>query len=188
MDYKRFQSQFNSWYNDLPYRVSNMAVNDILLNFQKRHGSYQNGVFVRWKKRKTIKGHKSSNRALLIKSGRLWRSIRPAPLAGVARVITDVPYAQIHNEGGRIKGTFRVRAHKRTNTKRMRVKQTNVKTRRVSSRMKTVRSGKIDVKAHSRKVDTKIDQRQFMSVSPHFEKELEMTVLNELEQMFLNSM
>ncbi len=48
---KFFQSEFRTWYRTtLPYKVSVMAKNDIILNFTKRHGSYtQNGkAFEKW--------------------------------------------------------------------------------------------------------------------------------------------
>lgn len=92
----------------LPREVSNIAVEEFKFNF--RLGGYRGDTgVVFWKKRKYMTRGKS--RALLIKSGRLKRGIRAAPLPDRARVINDVPYARAHNEGFR--GTVRVRAHRR---------------------------------------------------------------------------
>uniref|UniRef100_UPI001F46270F phage virion morphogenesis protein n=2 Tax=Flavobacteriaceae TaxID=49546 RepID=UPI001F46270F len=57
---------------------------------------------------------------------------------------TDVPYAQIHNEGGTIKATARVRAHSRT---------------------RKGRNQPIKVKAHTRQMNAKIPKRQFLGES-----------------------
>jgi phage gpG-like protein len=65
-----------------------------------------------WKNRKAPKGKnankKSSKRAILVKSGLLKRSVRVTRSTGTDIAIgSDLPYAQVHNEGlraGRGKG------------------------------------------------------------------------------------
>lgn len=83
----------------------------------------------------------------LVESGRLRRSLRTEVTPTGGRVFTEVPYAQIHNEGGTITGSVYVRAH----TYR-------------------TRSGKqAQRRAHTRSVNTSIPQRQFMGHSPELE-------------------
>ncbi|WP_370408967.1 phage virion morphogenesis protein [Tenacibaculum dicentrarchi] len=78
-------------------------------------------------------------------SGRLKKSIRKISEGKYYVLIgTDVPYAQIHNEGGTIKATARVRAHSRT---------------------RKGRNQPIKVKAHTRQMNTKIPKRQFLGES-----------------------
>jgi phage gpG-like protein len=80
---------------------------------------------------------------LLLKTGRLKRSIRKIS-ATTDRIIigTDVPYAQIHNEGGTINTTVTVRAHTRTR-----------------------RGRSENVRGHSRRMNLNIPQRQFLGNS-----------------------
>ena len=76
-------------------------------------------------------------------SGRLKKSIRVTKTTRNSVTIgTDVPYAQIHNEGGVINKTVKVREH---------------------NRKRKGRSEK--VKAHSRKMNTTIPKRQFIGES-----------------------
>ncbi|MCG8713828.1 hypothetical protein G1L01_13390 [Tenacibaculum finnmarkense] len=78
-------------------------------------------------------------------SGRLKKSIRKISEGKYYVLIgTDVPYAQIHNEGGTIKATARIRAHSRT---------------------RKGRNQPIKVKAHTRQMNTKIPKRQFLGES-----------------------
>ena len=79
----------------------------------------------------------------LVETGRLRRSLRTEVNGLEARIYTEVPYAQIHNEGGQAKFTANVRAHSR--------------------------KGK-PVKAHARTVDHVMPQRQFMGPSEALEK------------------
>ncbi len=97
----------------LPAEVSIIATDEFKGNF--RIGGYRgdNGVTF-WRARKLSK--KSKGRAILIKSGRLRRGIRPQPTYDSARVVNDVPYAKAHNEG--FEGTVRVRGRMKKNGKR----------------------------------------------------------------------
>jgi phage gpG-like protein len=63
-----------------------------------------------WAKRK-----RKDKGSLLVKSGRLKRSIRKISEGDFfVYVGTDVPYAQIHNEGGEVNKITNVRSHTRT--------------------------------------------------------------------------
>lgn len=95
----------------IPQVVATEAV-----NFSKERFVAQNWVDFNtqpWAKRKRRRGGKQRNRgAVLVSSGRLKRSIRKILVTTDMVVIgSDVPYAQIHNDGFR--GCETVKAHKR---------------------------------------------------------------------------
>ncbi len=81
--------------------------------------------------------------SLMVKSGRLKRSIRVTNVtANSVTIGTDVPYAQIHNEGGTINHTVSIKSFTRT------------------------RKGRNEtVKAHNRKRIINMPKRQFMGES-----------------------
>lgn len=95
------------------------------------------------------------------KSGRLKRSIRK--LRGTATTVvigTDVPYAEIHNEGGTINKSTRVRAHRRT------------------------RKGKTTyVQAHSRKMNLTMPQRRFIGESALLSRRMERKLQKEMNKI-----
>ena len=99
-----------------------------------------------WKKRK-----KADRGSLMVRSGRLKRSIRKMSEGDYfVYVGTDVPYAQIHNEGGDINKTVTVRTHSRTRKERTET-----------------------VKSHRRKMNIKMPKRQFIGDSNALAKRLE---------------
>jgi phage gpG-like protein len=87
---------------------------------------------------------KEANRgSLMVKSGRLKRSIRVTKVTRNSVTIgTDVPYAEIHNEGGVITQSIGIKAHSRTRKGRSH-----------------------DVKSHSRKRRITIKERRYMGES-----------------------
>lgn len=98
--------------------------------------------------------------SLMIRTGRLKRSIRKVREGAFYVVIgTDVPYAQIHNEGGQIKKNVRVRAHRRR-TKR----------------------GMVPVEAHQRKMNLKMPKRQFLGDSAFLSKYISRHMMQEVEK------
>ncbi|PCH69406.1 MAG: hypothetical protein COC06_07625 [Bacteroidales bacterium] len=110
----------------------------------------------------------STKRGILVNSGRLKRSIRiTRSTYNSIWIGTDVPYAQIHNEGGRVKGTARVSAHNR-----------KAFTRRRKGRKETVQAHA--VKAHARKVNFIMPRRQFMGTSAVLDKKIERTLTAEI--------
>ncbi|MBE7661085.1 MULTISPECIES: phage virion morphogenesis protein [Tenacibaculum] len=115
----------------------------IAVNFSKDRFRQKNWVDTsqeKWTPRKRKRAG-----SILVKSGRLKRSIRKISEGKYYVLIgTDVPYAQIHNEGGTIKATARVRAHSRT---------------------RKGRNQPIKVKAHTRQMNAKIPKRQFLGES-----------------------
>ncbi len=140
----------------LPARVATCAV-----NFSKQRFVEQNWHDTTpepWKPRsgKRRGGEKRQNGAILVDSGRLKRSIRVIS-ADANRVIigTDVPYAEIHNEG--LDGQVNVRQHTRRSRK---------------GRLYTVR-------AHTRRVH--MPQRRFLGESHELANQLENLITTELK-------
>ena len=99
-----------------------------------------------WEKRK-----KADRGSLMVRSGRLKRSIRKISEGDYfVYVGTDVPYAKIHNEGGEINKTVTVRTHDRT------------------------RKGRVEtVKSHRRKMKLTMPKRQFLGDSKALAKRIE---------------
>jgi len=105
-----------------------------------------------WKPRK-----RKDTGSLMTKSGRLKRSVRVLKKTRRSVTIgTDVPYAQIHNEGGYIRETVQVKAHSRKRSGRQ-----------------TRGTGKIHVKSHSRRMNLKVPPRPFLGESKTLAEKIE---------------
>ncbi len=79
----------------------------------------------------------------------------------LVKIQTDVEYAQIHNEGGTVSGTYSVRAHTRT-----------------------VKGKTQNVKAHTRNVNYTMPKRQFMGESAELDKKIADAIEEELDKIF----
>lgn len=142
--------------NAMPARVGTCAV-----NFSKQRFVQQNWHDTTpepWKPRSRTRrgGERRQSGAILVDSGRLKRSIRVVS-ADPNRVIigTDVPYAEIHNEG--LDGEVSVRKHSRRS-----------------------RKGRLHiVKAHKRRVH--MPQRRFLGESQALATQLEELMIKELK-------
>lgn len=89
-----FKELKRQWQKDKPRLLREMGefvVNDTINNFKEK--SFEG---VKWAPRKD----RTNRRALLVKSGALRRSVRAQVLGDKVKISTDLPYAQIHNEGG----------------------------------------------------------------------------------------
>jgi phage gpG-like protein len=94
-DLKRFESQ-------LPAVVSEMGAigqNHFVKSFQKQ--GFENVTLEKWKPRKSNRADRGKpNRAILVKSGALRRSIRRIAIGKYGyNIVSDLPYAKIHNDG-----------------------------------------------------------------------------------------
>ena len=83
----------------IPNRVKQIGLEHFDNSFAQ--GGWTGGAFIPWEKRKS-KSKKNQGRALMIVSSRLRRSLRGKDSSNRVTFSTDVPYAQIHNEGGDI--------------------------------------------------------------------------------------
>jgi phage gpG-like protein len=155
--FNKIAVDFRKFIKNLPNDVSHIAEKQFKQFFVRQGYVNANGIFIPWKKRSTKKGKRDSGRGILIKSGRLKRSIRAAALPGIARVVTDVPYAKAHNEG--VTETVSVKAHQRNRYKKV---KTKIKTKSGKERNRTdkQKTGSGTVKSHSRKMN--LPARPFM--------------------------
>lgn len=152
-------------YKTLPRKIAVTAVNFSKENF-KRQGWLDNGL-QKWVLRKKRGARKTDNRAVLVKSGRLRRSIRATSVTDSQIIIgTDVPYAQIHNEGGTGEVTQNVGAHTR--------KEHSRSGRKVQA---------ATVRAYTRKRKLNVPKRQFMGPSQALNKRVERLIKKEFDDV-----
>lgn len=157
----------------LPRKVAAIVVDFFKGRFQRQ--SWIGRTTEKWAPRKG-KGKKNKGRAILVKTGRLRRSIRAVNITEGQIVIgTDVPYAKIHNEGGKIEGAQNVssytrRAHRRKGYTRAgrKIKGTQVK--------------QSTVKSHTRRVNRVMPRRQFMGASEALNKRVRGSIEREINQ------
>ncbi|CAA0159002.1 phage virion morphogenesis protein [Tenacibaculum maritimum] len=148
-------------------------VGAIAVNFSKQRFRDKNWVGrnrEKWAKRK-----RPGRGSLMSKSGRLKRSIRKLAQGNYYVFIgTDVPYAQIHNEGGTISKTVSVRAHTRKVNSRTRA------TTRGNGRTRNAKKTQTRVKAHTRRMNLRIVKRQFMGNSDVLTRRIERHMYKEI--------
>lgn len=185
-DYKRYTST-------LAMRISQRALLEMKSNFARQGYDSESG-FRRWPKRR---GERSlvawkkrkdpNNRALLIKSGRLRRSLRAAPLYQIARVVTDVPYAEALHTG--FKGTVSqtVKAHTRKKMGKLGIIKTNSKKKSTAIKFGKAQVGQTKVKSFNRTMKMNLRARPFLTVGPKFLEQEELRLLESLEAIFLRS-
>lgn len=185
-----FEKNLRVYLRRLPLRLSQRALLVMNSNFDRGGYETESGSFVRWKPRKksTWKIKSDEGRALLIQTGRLRRSLKADPLMdGTPRVITDVPYADAHQNGFSGRVTQKVGSYNRSvNGKLGVIKTTSLKkSTRIS--FGTAKVGQRKVKAYTRTINQNIPQRPFMQVGKSFLDAEEKDLLNSLENLFLQS-
>ncbi|MBS2100696.1 phage virion morphogenesis protein [Carboxylicivirga linearis] len=150
LEYIQLLDRVSTAVTKLPQVAATEAV-----NFSKERFRAQNWVDINtepWKKRKPVRGEskRTAGRAVLVKSGRLRRSIRKVSVTAEKAVIgTDVPYAEAHNNGFRGRVIQSVRSHTR----------------------RTMR-GEVNVRAHSRTINQNIPRRRFIGTSATLDRRL----------------
>jgi phage gpG-like protein len=171
-----------SAYKKLPTEIATIAVNFSKERFREQN--WWDTSEIKWKERKRNRnGSKKKSQTLLVGTGRLKRSIRKIS-ANESQIIigSDVPYAQIHNDGGTIKGTVTVKAHKRKiiSNETVGTGVFNIRSRRERTKRIRVQFGEANVKSHTRKMNVSIPARPFIGQSA----ELEKRILNHIQTTF----
>lgn len=158
-DLKKFESQ-------LPAVVSEMGAigqNHFVKSFQKQ--GFENVTLEKWKPRKDTRMDRGKpNRAILVKSGALRRSIRRVAIGKYGyNIVSDMPYAKIHNDGGLINKDFnrKILSFNRDN------KFVSQKTRK--GRNMTTYQQQVTINAHS----IRMPKRQFMGYSRNMNSKIE---------------
>ena len=144
-DLTRKMDALSNTYRTLPKELGAIAVNFSKERFinQAWLDSTKENWQPRKRSRRSVHNKKTTNQTLLVQTGRLKKSIRVIS-ADESKIIvgSDVPYAQIQNDGGVINKTVNVKQHSRK------------------------RNGRdITVKAHTRKMNTTIPSRRFLGAS-----------------------
>jgi phage gpG-like protein len=98
----------------IPAKIKQIGLEHFDNSFARQ--GFEGGVYLPWQKLKQTK--KNKGKAILIKSGRLRRSIKGKITPGKVIFSTDVPYAKIHNEGGTIQRNAMSRLYIQNRTKR----------------------------------------------------------------------
>lgn len=155
--------------SNLPTMMGTMAV-----NFSKERFRQQNWLDNTpepWERRKGEQtGSRRGQRAVLVKSGRLLRSLRKISVSRNRVIVgTDVPYAQAHNDGATINKVANVRTY----TKRQYTRTRNGNRETVSSHT---------VQAHRRNMNLTLPQRRFMGESATLNRKLDELINREINK------
>lgn len=168
--------KFRKFREALPMVASEILANQFEEHFRQEGYYDENGTFHPWEDRAS-----GGSRGILQKTGRMRRSLRAFPRADEARVVTDVPYFEAHDQG--FKGRVNIPQHTR---KVFAVKKEKFRTR--SGRLRTVRTkldkGEVTVKAHTRQMN--LPQRQIFSDAKPALDEIEEHIFDSLDRIFLS--
>lgn len=155
----------------MPRIAGGLAVSHFKQGFKDQ--GFTDNSLEKWKPRKAPEKGRRGRRSILIKTGALRRSVRIVRIGhNRVQVGSDLPYARIHNEGGRITGSQQVDRHtRRAHTRRVRGRRQNVSEHQVRS--------------HSRTVNTQIPKRQFIGGSSKLNRKIEHKLIQELRRILL---
>lgn len=161
----------------IPSRAATVAV-----NFTKERFRQQNWLDVSpdpWERRKRKpRETRTDRRHVLIKSGRLMRSIRKITANSDRSIIgTDVEYAAAHNDGLTIQATQNVGSHQVRSYRRRAHERTR------NGRVESVSSANVsahNVRSHRRNVNFKMPQRKFLGTSAVLTGKIETMMQNEI--------
>jgi phage gpG-like protein len=187
-----FQMKFKDFRaNKFPRLAAREALKVFDENFD--NGGFTNKIFIRWKPRKDRDGNngrklgdggKQQGRALLIKTGRLRRSLRIGSVnSKQVKLVAgnqDVDYAGIHNQGGTITGSVTVKAHTRNHFEIDEVSKPGAR----KPKYVKISTGSSQVKAHTRKMNTKIPRRQFMGASEKLNDRVARIFFNNINRLW----
>jgi len=173
-DFEKQLKKLQQAQSRIPQRAAVVAV-----NFSKERFRMKNWIDKRrepWKDRKR-KGRGST----MVASGRLKRSIRKIQLGRNFAIIgSNVPYAQIHNDGGIIKEKVHVKEHKRKVT--VQRSRKNPRTRKGVLKGR-VAIGESTVTAHVRQMNTKIPARTFLAPSALLGRRIERQIVSDIKKV-----
>ena len=167
----------------LPVQLGNDIKNFALRNFQAQ--GFWDASIERWPKRKSKKDDKG--RAILVKSGRLRRSIKVAATNWTRiRVGSyNVPYAKIHNEGGEISHKSRTSIMNFRNVDEYRKMGKNGKmTVFMGAKLTTKKKAKFSQKVSIGAYQSTMPQREFLGKSVKLSGTLRSTIIREMDKSF----
>lgn len=161
----------------LPQAMADAARNFFVDSFTKQGWDTGHGI-KKWKPSKKSDGRR--RRAILVKTGRLRKSIRirHATFRRIT-IAAEAPYAAAHNFG--VDETVTVRAHTRRTYGRVQEKYTT-SSGKERTRTKRVETGSHIVRSHTRHMQ--LPQRQFMGDSQMLDQKLDRIVERAVEEIF----
>lgn len=165
-----------------PGMMGNIAVNFFLDRFKDQ--AWIGNVRQPWAARKVNTkwgpAKRNKGRAILIDKGALRRATRITKVtAGEVHIGNNMPYARAHNEGMRLGLIQKVRGYQRSITKFGTIKGKSLKTRSKLTYGRVDTGKRTAVASHTRKVNMKLPQRQFMGYSPYLQKMIERKLMAE---------
>ena len=172
-DFEKKIDALLSTYKKLPTEIATIAVNFSKERF--RDQAWLDKTKSKWKPRKTKRGRTGKrSQTLLVDTGRLKRSIRKIKATPKQVIIgTDVPYAQIHNDGGTINKSVNVKSHViKSHRRKSHTRERKGRTEKIKAQ--TVKA--YTVKAHTRKMNTKIPARRFIGNSYTLTRRIELHI------------
>lgn len=151
----------------------------IAVNFSKDRFIYKNWID------KSVKKWESRQRpdrgSLLVRTGRLKRSVRKIMTGDYYIMVgTDVPYAKLHNEGGTINETVKVKGFQRK--LKIRARSIDRRTGWVRKLKKVIGTQLVNVKAHLRKMNLTMPKRQFIGDSSLLARRIEKYMINQIDK------
>lgn len=162
---------------DILLKMGTIAVNFTLENFQK--GGFQGASFEPWTPRKKPT-KKTAGKKVLTDTAQLRNSTRFAVTGDSVTIQNNVPYAQIHNEGGTIQHQAREAIMNFRRSKSGGLKLAKIQT--LNQRKKVVAQNKHTIPAHN----TKMPKRQFIGYSPVLNDRIAPMVIQEILNEFKN--
>jgi phage gpG-like protein len=146
-----------------------MAINHYKKSFI--NGGFTDEGFVAWQKRKRTKGNQG--RAILVKTGRLKRSLVARKSGRYAvKITSNVPYANVHNEG------LTINKKERQHTLNFNIRKDG---RSRSSKAKKANFQQdVTIGAHS----IKMPKRQFVGYSGMLSAKIELRLRNKIQRIF----
>ena len=190
-NFKGIEKKARTTLENAMVEIGNSAKSFFVENFRKQ--GFDDKNVDKWKPRKkktyltkSGKVKDDTNRAILVKTGDLRRSIirNPANRAALSvKISTDIPYAQIHNDGGEIKKEgFKGLMYYRevaTNLKTRNTLKRFARTSGMKSR-KATHAMEINVGAHT----INMPKRQFMGDSYNLNERIKKIIVKRLDKTF----
>jgi phage gpG-like protein len=162
------ETRLKQYLTVLPTKVGGWAVEFYKGSFSRQ--GFIDSHYERWIDRKS---KPDQSRAILVKTGRLKRSIRVLGVNHHSVIIgTDVPYAQVHNEGETVNIPARTRVINFARIENNKVRFSRKRTAQFSQ--------KINTSAYS----FNMPQRQFIGESEFLEKRIEARIEKDILKIF----
>jgi Mu-like prophage protein gpG len=179
-DFLRKVDAITKAYERMPDEVAAIAVKFSKERFREQ--GWLDESFHPWKPRKIYRKGKKRSQTLLVNTGRLKRSIRKLYANSKQIAIgTDVPYAELHNNGGVIKETVTVNEHT------VKAHQRKASTRVRAGRTETVKAHSVkqhSVSTHTRQMNLRIPARPFIGQSAALERQIVDHITNAFAEAF----